>query len=103
MEEIKNLKELRELRELRELSGLKGKNGLKASRKRKLKEVRRKLSDISEIIESIVIEEEKQIEFRSEQDSTNIDIQKELLHIENLYASVQAIQSSILLLDSVLE
>ncbi len=94
MEEIKNLKELREL---------KGKNGLKTLRKRKLKEAKRKLSDISQIIESIVVEEEKQTEFKSEYDSTNIDIQKELLHIENLYASVQAIQASILLLDSVLE
>ncbi|MBO7254156.1 MAG: hypothetical protein J6V36_02510 [Clostridia bacterium] len=94
MEEIKNIKELREL---------KGKNGLKTLRKRKLKEARRKLSDIAEIIESIVVEEEKQTELKSEQDLANLNIQKELLHIENLYASVKAIQASILLIDSVLE
>lgn len=94
MEEIKNIKELREL---------KGKNGLKTLRKRKLKEARRKLSDIAEIIESIVVEEEKQTELKSEQDLANLDIQKKLLHIENLYASVKAIQASILLIDSVLE
>ncbi|GEM_PF-6450373 len=97
------MEEIKDLKELRKLSRLKEKNGLKASKKRKLKEVRRKLSDISEIIESIVIEEEKQIEFRYDKDSTNIDVQKELLHIENLYASVQALQASILLLDSTLE
>ena len=94
MEEIKNIKELREL---------KGKNGLKTLRKRKLKEARRKLSDIAEIVESIVVEEEKQTELKSEQDLANLNIQKELLHIENLYASVKAIQASILLIDSVLE
>jgi hypothetical protein len=82
---------------------LKEKNGLKASQKRKLKEIRRKLSDIAEVVESIAMEEEKHIDFLNSDDENNFSHEKELLHIENLYASVKAIEASVLLIDSTLE
>ncbi len=94
MEAIKDLQEIKDLKE---------KNGLKASRKRKLKEVRRKLSDISEVIEAIAIEEEKFVDKSNPETDIDFNIEKEILNIENLHAAVHAIQASVLFIDSTLD